>query len=236
MRLPEASPVWQQAATLEPQDCWMGMATGVIVRMDYCRRSGWVSRKLTDGDAQAVGANEVLAAVAAGKLLAVAADGAVVLGRDVDLGVAGGLGVGRGSLGGLGLGGAAVAGGGGDEGGHGGDEESLHEGHFVGWWVVLVGWWWWKLVVVGWKRVYWIGCDVLDDEKKLGWRAMRWVVLYLLEESLGAYLVVSCFSPMLVRLVVLVRPFCVIAWSSPLWRCQSSVGPRVSLSGAGGVA
>jgi hypothetical protein len=27
MRLPSASPVWQHAATLEPQACWMGMAT-----------------------------------------------------------------------------------------------------------------------------------------------------------------------------------------------------------------
>ena len=27
MRLPEASPVGQQAATLEPQACWMGTAT-----------------------------------------------------------------------------------------------------------------------------------------------------------------------------------------------------------------
>jgi hypothetical protein len=104
-----------------------------------------VSRRLTNGDAQAVGTDEVLAAVAAGDLLAVAADGAVVLGRDIDLGVAGLL-VDRGgsdlSSGGLGT----VAGSGGDEGGHGGDEESLHEGHFVGWVGWLVGWW--KLVVV----------------------------------------------------------------------------------------
>jgi hypothetical protein len=110
------------------------------------------SSRLTNGDAQAVSADEVLAAVAAGDLLAVAADGAVVLGRDVDLGVAGLLVGSRGGSSGLGGsdlgggGGLAVAGSGGDESGHGGDEESLHEGHFVGWVGWLVGWW--KLVVV----------------------------------------------------------------------------------------
>ena len=41
---------------------------------------------LTDGDAQAVGTNEVLAAVAASELLAVTADGGALLGRDLDLG------------------------------------------------------------------------------------------------------------------------------------------------------
>jgi hypothetical protein len=30
--LTSASPVWQQAATLEPQACWMGMATIVKIR------------------------------------------------------------------------------------------------------------------------------------------------------------------------------------------------------------
>ena len=66
---------------------------------------------------------------------------------------------------------------------------------------------------------------------------MRWVFLYFLEDYLGGYILVSWFSPVLVRLGVVVRPlFCVIAWSSPLWRCQSLVDPRVSLSGAGGVA
>jgi hypothetical protein len=74
-------------------------------------------RKLTNGDAQAVEADEVLTAVAAGELLAVAAGGAVGLGVDADLGVA----IGSTTLG-SGVG----------EGGHGGDEESLEEGHFVG--------------------------------------------------------------------------------------------------------
>jgi hypothetical protein len=134
-----------------------------------------MSGQLTNGDAQAVGTDEVLAAVAAGDLLAVAADGAVVLAGDVDLGVAGLLVHGRGgsSLRGSDLGGgglSTVAGSSGDESGHGGDEESLHEGHFVGWW----DWWGGGLVgVVGW----WSGSecvglesglDVLDDERKLG--------------------------------------------------------------------
>jgi hypothetical protein len=195
MRLPLASPVWQQAATLEPQACWMGMATVNLVRKHalYCGCQDRMGMKLTNGDAQAVGTNKVLAAVAASELLVVAADGVVGLGRDVDLGVAGGLSLGGSSLGGLGdgRGGLVVAGGGGDEGGHGGDEESLHEGHFVGlgfgWWGSWKWWWWW---LVEWKRVCWIGSglDVLDDEEKLGWRAMemgvfipvgrsRWVVV-----------------------------------------------------------
>jgi hypothetical protein len=87
MALPSASPVWQQAATLEPQACWMGMATvREIVRKRLEGRRGccW----LTDGDAQAVEADEVLAAVAAGNLLAVTALGGVVLAGDVDLLVA----------------------------------------------------------------------------------------------------------------------------------------------------
>jgi hypothetical protein len=45
----------------------------------------------------------------------------------------------------------------------------------------------WKLVVVvEWKRVCWIGSglDELDDQKKLGWRVVRWMFLYLLDESL----------------------------------------------------
>jgi hypothetical protein len=90
MALPSASPVWQQAATLEPQAFWMGMATvGEIVRIEILEgrslRSWW---RLTDGDAQAVEANEVLTAVAAGNLLTVAALGGVVLAGDVDLLVA----------------------------------------------------------------------------------------------------------------------------------------------------
>jgi hypothetical protein len=88
MALPSASPVWQQAATLEPQACWIGMATvGEIVRKRLERRRSWWWR-LTDGDAQAVEANKVLAAVAAGNLLAVTALGGVVLAGDIDLLVA----------------------------------------------------------------------------------------------------------------------------------------------------
>lgn len=70
----------------------------------------------TDGDAEAVQADEVLAAVAAGKLLAVAALGLASLGVDVDLGVlvTGTLGSGEGNS------------------SHGGDEESLEEGHCKG--------------------------------------------------------------------------------------------------------
>jgi hypothetical protein len=30
MRLPKALPVWQHAATLEPQACWMGTATVML--------------------------------------------------------------------------------------------------------------------------------------------------------------------------------------------------------------
>jgi hypothetical protein len=39
---------------------------------------------------------------------------------------------------------------------------------------------------VEWKRVCWIGSglDELDDQKKLGWRVVRWMFLYLLDESL----------------------------------------------------
>ena len=70
--------------------------------------------KRTDGDAQAVGTDEVLAAVAAGELLAVAAHGVGGLGVGGDLGVAL-----RGALGG----GEGI-------GCHGGDEERLEEGHF----------------------------------------------------------------------------------------------------------
>ena len=198
-------------------------------------------RGLTNGNAQAVGANEVLAAVAAGDLLAVAADGAVLLGLDVDLGVAGLLsdrsGLGGGDLGGGG--GLVVAGSGGDDGGHGGDEESLDEGHFVGW----LGWWggggfgWWS----GSECV---GLDELDDEKKLGWRAMEMGVLIPFGRRLwsSGYLVVSMLPPLLFLCLVRFRCcderplFCVIAWASLLWRCQSLVDPRVSLYGAGGVA
>ena len=79
---------------------------------------GWVFWR-TDGDAQAVGTDEVLAAVAAGELLAVTALGGGVGGVDVDLGVLVGATLGEGN------------------GGHGGDDESLEEGHFEGCWVGL---------------------------------------------------------------------------------------------------
>jgi len=38
MALPSASPVGQQAATLEPQACWMGMATTREMVSDEGRR------------------------------------------------------------------------------------------------------------------------------------------------------------------------------------------------------
>jgi hypothetical protein len=97
----------------------MGTATvREVVSWNYAGLFCWKVDGLTDGDAQAVGANEVLTAVAAGELLAVTADGLGVLGVDADLGVAV-----RGTTLGSGVG----------EGGHGGDEESLEEGHFVDW-------------------------------------------------------------------------------------------------------
>jgi hypothetical protein len=73
-------------------------------------------RERTNGDAQAVGTDEVLAAVAAGELLAVTADGVGGHGLAGDLGVAL-----RGALGG-----------GDGNSGHGGDDKSLEEGHFGG--------------------------------------------------------------------------------------------------------
>jgi hypothetical protein len=74
-----------------------------------------VAGRRTNGDAQAVKTNEVLAGVAAGELLAVAALGLASLGVDVDLGV---------------LVGGTALGSGESDGGHGGDEERLDEGHF----------------------------------------------------------------------------------------------------------
>jgi len=87
---------------------------------------------LTDGDAEAVQADKVLAAVAAGDLLTVAADGGARLGVDVDLGVL--------------VGGTALGSSEGND-GHGGDEERLEEGHFGSWvgWLERVGkrvWYW----------------------------------------------------------------------------------------------
>lgn len=71
----------------------------------------------TDGDAEAVGADQVLAAVAAGDLLTVTADGGVALRVDLDLLV-----VVRGTALGSSEGNSS----------HGGDEERLEEGHFEG--------------------------------------------------------------------------------------------------------
>jgi len=72
-------------------------------------------RGRTDGDAQAVKTNEVLAAVAAGDLLAVAALGLAGLGVDLDL---------------LVVVGSTALGSSEDNSSHGGDEERLEEGHF----------------------------------------------------------------------------------------------------------
>ena len=69
----------------------------------------------TDGDAEAVEADQVLAGVAAGELLTVAALGLVALGADVDLLVA--------------VRGTTLRGSEGNS-SHGGDEERLEEGHF----------------------------------------------------------------------------------------------------------
>ena len=113
--LTEASPVEQQAATLEPQACWMGTATVWFVSM--VPESSQLKCRRTDGDAEAVGANEVLAAVAAGELLAVTAGSLAVLGVDLDLLV-----VVRGTTLGSGEGNSS----------HGGDEERLEEGHCKG--------------------------------------------------------------------------------------------------------
>ena len=71
----------------------------------------------TDRDAEAVGADEVLAAVAAGELLAVTASSLAVLGVDLDLLVV--------------VGGTALGSGEGNS-SHGGDEERLEEGHCKG--------------------------------------------------------------------------------------------------------
>jgi hypothetical protein len=111
----EASPVWQQAATLEPQACWMGTATVYMVSL----APGHIETKgeRTDRNAEAVQADEVLAAVAAGDLLSVAADGLVGVGVDIDVGVLVGCTARRSGVG---------------NNSHGGDEERLEEGHFEG--------------------------------------------------------------------------------------------------------
>ena len=100
----------------------------MLARLFSDRIEGSNARKCerTDGDAQAVKTNEVLAAVAAGDLLAVAADGGGVLAVDLDLLVV--------------VGSTALGSGEGNS-GHGGDEERLDEGHFVGLgWLERVGW------------------------------------------------------------------------------------------------
>jgi hypothetical protein len=110
-----ASPVWQQAATFEPQACWIGTATVLncqalhspIMKGSNSRRTNW--------NAQAVQPNKVLVAVAASDLLAVAADGRARLRVDVDVGVL--------------VGGTALWSGEGRD-GHGGDEEGVDESHF----------------------------------------------------------------------------------------------------------
>jgi hypothetical protein len=51
---------------------------------------------------------------------------------------------------------------------------------FVGGVVVGSGGGW----LVEWKRVCWIGLDELDDERKLGWRAMEMCVLIPVGRSL----------------------------------------------------
>jgi hypothetical protein len=90
-------------------DCWS------IVSLMLCLARIGSREELTDRDAEAVQANEVLAAVAAGDLLAVTADGLAGLGVDVDIGV---------------LVRSTTGGGSDDNGGHGGDDERLEEGHF----------------------------------------------------------------------------------------------------------
>jgi hypothetical protein len=95
----------------------MGMATVRNVVSWSCM-DRWELEGLTDGDAQAVGTDEVLTAVAAGELLAVAASSLGGGRVDSDLLVAIGSATLRSSEG---------------NSGHGGDEERLEEGHFVDW-------------------------------------------------------------------------------------------------------
>jgi hypothetical protein len=106
-------------------------------QLECPQRTRSIGKSHTDGDAQAVEANEVLAAVAAGDLLTVAALGGVVLARDLDLGV-----LVRSTLGG-----------GEGNSGHGGDEERLEEGHFD----CLVLFWW-----RGWKEASVVLLDWID--------------------------------------------------------------------------
>jgi hypothetical protein len=109
----------------------------LIVSWNVLKRTKSIGKSHTDGDAQAVEANEVLAAVAAGDLLTVAALGGVVLAGDLDLGV-----LVRSTLGG-----------GEGNSGHGGDEERLEEGHFD----CLVLFWW-----RGWKEASVVLLDWID--------------------------------------------------------------------------
>ena len=145
---------------MEPQAFWMGMATVESRTVSEDSRTGKKKSisggrvRRTDGDAEAVKTDEVLAAVAAGDLLAVAALVVAGLGVDVDLGVL----VGSTALGE-------------SNGGHGGDDERLEEGHFVG-----LGWfgkgWWEASVVIGLELI-----GLLDDGEKLVLR--RWRTRYL---------------------------------------------------------
>jgi len=101
-----------EAVELEVDEVALGVA-GLAAGGDV-GAAGLLDGDGEDGDAQAVGTDEVLTAVAAGELLAVAADGVGGHGLAGDLGVAI----------------RAALGGGEGNSGHGGDEESLEEGHF----------------------------------------------------------------------------------------------------------
>jgi hypothetical protein len=59
--------------------------------------------------------------------------------------------------------------------------------------------------LVEWKRVCWIGLDELDDERKLGWRAMEMGVLIPVGKRIFRVLVTLWRIP---------RPFfsCVCVW------------------------
>ena len=108
-----------------------------IVSWDCTGLVWWKVDGLTDGDAQAVEADEVLALVAAGDLGAVAASVLGGLGVDLDLLVA--------------VRGTALGSGEGNS-GHGGDEEGLEESHFDDWWF------WWKGLGSECGIVDWIDC------------------------------------------------------------------------------
>ena len=81
--------------------------------------------------------------------------------------------------------------------------------------------------MLDWKS----GLDVLDGERKLGWRAMEIGVLIPVRRSvwlarLVTFLLVVCLLCLVRFSVLWWEPlFCVIAWASVLWRCQSLVDP-----------